>query len=188
MRWSRLNRSSQLTHPLSRAAGSLSCPWLPADGSDKDPAEFWKLWNQMRRKVHLWGSSTPPVFPDCYFESHRCGSQRCALPRSPGIASARCQVESTSGTGLRRGKCIFLKKKRFAIRIRPGYEHFILGRAMSPVGQRAAFFKLAGNKTADKEIKWWQCVTRWKRRDDGTLFQQSPEPAVHLACVSMSAF
>lgn len=29
-----------------------------------------------------------------------------ALPRSPGIASARCPVESTSGTGLRRGKYI----------------------------------------------------------------------------------
>lgn len=106
----------------------------------------------MRRKVHLCGSSTSPVFPDCYFESQRCGPQRCALPRSPGIASARCQVESTSGTGLRRGKYIFLKK-RFAIRIRPGYEHFILGRAMSPVGQLEVFFKLAGNKTADKDIK-----------------------------------
>lgn len=63
-----------------------------------------------------------------------------ALPRSPGIASARCPVESTSGTGLRRGKYIFFLKKRFTIRFRPGYEHFILGRAMSPVGQREVFF------------------------------------------------
>lgn len=74
-------------------------------------------------------------------------------------------------------------KKRFTIRIRPGYEHFTLGRVMSCVGQEI-FLNWLETKLLTRKLKD-DCA--WKRRDHRTLFQQSSGPVAFSARVSMSA-
>lgn len=93
---------------IEQGRGFLILPLITRWWSDKDPAEFWKLSNQMCVKVRVWVVTQSPDAKSCVFQIVILRTVVVDRRDVPCPFSwyhfSQMSGESTSGTGLHRGK------------------------------------------------------------------------------------